>query len=141
MPKKDKGYDAASWERVKAGALDFTMDDMALTKHAVVRARERSVSLDDLRASKAYCGVMCGKTLVTVLPPVAKPQLLPGRLFSMGHRNDPHPAAAAAAGAPTNLVSSHKSRHVQHDHKAFTLGHVRTAAAAPSPNFQPRCAW
>ena len=127
-----------SWEMVTAGVSDFCLDDVRLTRHALARARQRKVPLDNLRGPLAYCGILLGKTIITVLPPVAKPQLIPGRLFNMGHRYDPQPAAAAADGAPMTLLANKDSRHfqgsyLQHDRKQFTRGRPAGKSAGPRP--------
>jgi hypothetical protein len=58
------------FDLVKGGAADFRMDDLRISKHAIRRARERHIPLEDLRrnhGNKAGYGVRIGKTIVTAL--------------------------------------------------------------------------
>jgi hypothetical protein len=65
--KKDRNY----LDYVKAGAApDFTADDLHISKHAIQRAKERGIPMEDLRrkrGNKAGYGVLRGKTIVTAL--------------------------------------------------------------------------
>ena len=52
------------------GEEDFTIDDLKITQHAVQRARERKIPLEDLHRLKGKVGdaVIVGNTVVTVIP-------------------------------------------------------------------------
>jgi len=52
------------------GEEDFTIDDFLITQHAIQRARERRIPLEDLRRLKGKVGdaVIVGNTVVTVIP-------------------------------------------------------------------------
>jgi hypothetical protein len=58
------------FDLVRGGITDFRMDDLRISKHAIQRARERGIPLEDLRrkhGNKAGYGVQIGKTIVTAL--------------------------------------------------------------------------
>ncbi len=58
------------FDYVKGGLADFRMDDIRISKHAIQRARERGIPLEDLRrkrGNQAGYGVLKGKTIVTAL--------------------------------------------------------------------------
>ncbi len=58
------------FDLVRAGLADFRMDDLRISKHAIRRAKERGIPLEDLRrkhGNQAGYGVQIGKTIVTAL--------------------------------------------------------------------------
>ncbi len=70
MPKKLK-KDPNYLDHVKAGAApDFSIDNIRIRKHAIQRAKERKVPIEEVRNNPDDArGIWSGNTLVTVLTP------------------------------------------------------------------------
>jgi hypothetical protein len=80
---------------VRGGLADFRLDNLRISKHAIARARERHIPLEDLRRSHGHGvgrGIQVGNTIVTAItntmtnsgPPAARKRAIRRRMEEIG---------------------------------------------------------